>query len=184
MESEYGAVSNKKVIWELTGGNNVSINRSGKISAKKDATGTGSSHYVTVMAKACDGSNAQAKYTVYITTEPVDYLYLSYKGTTLDTKACRQVKLIKQTDDQEINDRDKLGGYYQYDLVYGDTKSLRGGVMVSSSKPDVMSAMTGTVNGKNVVRVSADKVGTATITIIAMDGSGKQVKYKFKVVEP
>lgn len=184
LESEYGAVSNKKVIWELTGGNNVSINRSGKISAKKDATGTGSSHYVTVTAKACDGSNAQAKYTVYITTEPVDYLYLSYKGTTLDTKACRQVKLIRQTDDQEINDRDKLGGYYQYDLVYGDTKTLRGGVAVSSSKPDVMSAMAGTVSGKNVVRVSADKVGTATITIKAMDGSGKQVKYKFKVVEP
>lgn len=180
LESEYGVVSNKKVAWELSGGNNITINGSGKISAKKDATGMGSNNYVTVTAKARDGSNVQAKYTVYITTEPVDYLYLSHKGITLNPRACTSLKLVTQTDDQDVNDKNKLGGVYPFDLVWGETMTLRGGVTVSSSNPKVMSA---SVSG-TVVRLSADKIGTATITIKAMDGSGKQVKYKFKVVEP
>lgn len=188
LESEYGVVSNKKVTWELTGGTNIDINKSsGKITAKSNATGSGTNrNQVTVIAKACDGSNVQAKYTVYI-SDPVKYLFLAYRGSLVNPRVCQPVKLITQTEDQDVNDRDKLGGAYVFDLAWFDEEvepcGLSGGVTVASSNPSVMSATVQYPQSGGIsVALSADKVGSATITVKAMDGSGTQVKYKFKVV--
>lgn len=181
LECEYGAVSSKKVTWgiEQDTEKKVAINGSGKITVKKDAA----IDSVTVTAKACDGSNALAKYTVFI-TNPVNGIGLWKDGKKLSTKICREVELITMTDDQDVNEKNELGGYYIYDLGWDNSADtgLSGGATVSSSNPEVMSATVTRVNGKLAVALSADRPGTATITIKAMDGGGSQAKYKFKVV--
>lgn len=180
LECEFGSVTNKKVTWGIVEDTEkkVTINGSGRITVKKDATVS----YVTVTATACDGSGAQAAYTVFI-TDPVKGLALfGNDKRKMDTKTCWTVPLITQTDDQEVNDRDKLGGYYLFDLGWDVGDTLSGGVSVSSSNPKVMSASATRANGKLQLALSADSIGTATITIKAMDGGGAQVKYKFKVV--
>lgn len=189
LESEYGVISNKKVTWELSGGKNIDINKSsGKITAKSNATGTGGLNYVDVTATACDGSNVQAKYKVYI-TDPVAYLFLGDDGTLLPPTYVYKLGLVTQTEDQDKNDKEQLGGSYVFELAWfdkqGEPCGLSGGVNVTSSNPKVASATVQYPEGGPVlVRVSADKLGTATITIKAMDGGGTQAKYKFKVVPP
>lgn len=75
-----------------------------------------------------------------------------------------------------------------FDLAWFDKQlkscGLSGGVSVTSSNPKVASATVQYPKSGPIVRVSADNLGTATITIKAMDGGGTQVKYKFKVVPP
>lgn len=188
LESEYGVVSNKKVTWALSGGANIDINKSsGKITAKSNATGTGGLNYVDVTATACDGSNVQAKYKVYI-TDPVAYLFLGDDGTLLPPTYVYRLGLVTQTKDQDKNDKEQLGGSYVFDLAWFDKQlkscGLSGGVSVTSSNPKVASATVQYPKSGPIVRVSADNLGTATITIKAMDGGGTQVKYKFKVVPP
>lgn len=196
LESEYGAVSNKKVTWSLDeNAKNITINSSGKITAKNNATGSGDYDQVTVTATACDGSNVKATYNVYI-TDPIGgislWRYVKYLGVEipldLETKYTYLLQQIVQTEDQEKNEAEELGGVYRYYVQWESGDSLKGGVIVSSSNPKVVSATAGVVklNGKNVLAVdlSADNPGNATITIKAMDGGGAQIKYKFKVVKP
>lgn len=182
LECEHGAVSNKKVTWGIKEdtGNTVTINGSGKISVKKNTT-AGS---VTVTAKACDGSNVQANYTVYI-TEPVKGIGLWENGKKMNTGTCWTKKLIKQTDDRDVNGKGGLGGCYLIDLDWNNNMEVTSlkNVSVSSSNPSVISASVRRVNGKLKVALSADRLGTATITIKAMDGGGSQAKYKFRVIE-
>lgn len=209
LESEYGAVSNKKVTWSIDeAAKNITINSSGKISAKTNATGSGTDskgnplNRVIVTATACDGSNAKATYNVYI-TDPVQgiglWSFVTYynrltgavftRYEKLSTGNCWERKLIKMTDNQDRNDAEDLGGCYAIDLGWDNDVVLRGGVTVSSSNPSVMSATVRSVYDEDLggyvpkVCLSADKVGTTTITIKAMDGGGSQVKYKFKVVK-
>lgn len=182
VECEYGAVSNKKVSWEIKEdtGKTVTINGSGKVSVKKNTT-AGS---VTVTAKACDGSNVQANYTVYI-TDPVKGIGLWENGKKMNTATLWTKKRIAQTDDRDVSGKGGLGGCYLIDLDWDnntEATSLKN-VSVSSSNPSVMSAAVRRVNGKLKVALSADRSGTATITIKAMDGGGSQAKYKFKVVD-
>lgn len=183
LECAYGMVSNRKVTWGIEEDTEkaVTINGSGKITVKKDAA----VDRVTVTAKACDGSNAQANYTVYI-TNPVEGIGLWENGKKLDAGICREVSLIRMSDDQDVNDKNQLGGYYIYDLDWDNSTAtgLSGSAAVSSSNPEVMSATVTRVNGKPAVALSADRLGTATITIKALDGGGSQAKYKFKVVAP
>ena len=176
LECEYGAVSNKKVTWGIAEdtGKTVTINGSGKISVKSNAA-AGS---VTVTAKACDGSDVQTSYKVYI-TDPVKGIGLWENGKKMSTGTCWTKTLITQTGDQEVNDK-----YYLIDLNWdnnAEVTSLKN-VSVSSSNPGVMSASVRRVDGKLKVALSADRLGTTTITIKAMDGGGSQAKYKFKVV--
>ena len=181
MESEYGAISNKKVKWSISEGTNISINSSsGKITAQKDATGSGVDsnnrplNRVMITAEAADGSGVKGIYYIYI-ADPVKGLYLYTPSGLLNTKACYVVKKSTQ------------GTVYPLYLTWSGSDSLKGGVVVSSSNPKVMSATvtTAMVDGYLVpeIDLSADNPGTATITVKALDGGGAQVKYKFKVVK-
>lgn len=182
LECEYGAVSSKKVTWGIKEdtGKTVTINGSGKINVKKNTT-AGS---VTVTAKACDGSNVQADYTVYI-TDPVKGIGLWENGKKMKTTTWWTKKVITQTADRDVNGKGGLGGCYLIDLDWDNNTEVTSlkNVSVSSSNPGVMSAAVRRLNGKLKVALSADRSGTATITIKAMDGGGSQVKYKFKVVD-
>ena len=59
-----------------------------------------------------------------------------------------------------------------------DSDSMINGYTVSSSNPAVVS---GTFSANNVLKIVGNKKGSATITVSALDGSGKKVKYRFTV---
>lgn len=186
MESEYGAISNKKVKWSIQNinVNGVSINSSGKITASKDATGSGVNsnnkplNQVMITAEAADGSGVKGTYYIYI-ADPVRQLklwYIDKKGKSwyLNTKYITVVPKAKE-----------VGQVHEFYVDWLPDVDLKGGVVVSSSNPKVMSATARVVNlgGYNVLAVdlSADKAGDATITVKAQDGGGAQVKYMFRV---
>ena len=171
LETEYGAVSNKNVTWNIYDSNGkeatakshgVSINASGTVNVTKTAKlGT-----YKVKATAKDGSGANASYSIKV-TEGVEEIFVLYKGYPLTTKGTNTMK--------------------QYWTAYfpisweSSNGSYSGSFAVSSSNPKVMSGSIVYSNGYPYLLVSADNPGTATITLKAMDGSGKQVKYKFRV---
>lgn len=66
LESEYGAISNKKVNWSINApaASGITISKSGKVSAKGDADDT---YIYRVTAEAADGSGAKATYNVAAT---------------------------------------------------------------------------------------------------------------------
>ena len=180
-----------------TNAKGVTISSSGKATAKKgNDTYQG---YMIVRAIAADNGGAAGEYTIGV-TNPVERiglwgLFKDQNGNPfyqqLNTKTIYVFSQIIQTNDQDYNDENELGRVYSLDLmcdynpVTGGFRIPAGGVTVSSSKPEVMSAsFTFDAEGYPVVLLSADKPGNATITVKAMDGSGAQVKLKFKVVSP
>lgn len=163
VETEKGTVANKKVVWQIFGIQDESlvpatrmgmkISASGKITAAKKAeTGW---YYVYAIAK--DGS-AWAKYPVHV-ADPVKFLRVNglYSGAT--------TSLFPEND-----------GIYAF-LITSDIK--QGGYSLSSSNPAVVSVGIDSTGYR--MQLVTGKKGTATITVKAMDGSGKQVKYKIKV---
>ena len=177
LETEYGAVSNKNVTWSINASkeSGVKISTAGKVTAAKTAT-AGTSYTVTATAK--DGSGVYATYTVRISS-PVSalYLYDSYDWGLMST---RYTWPIQQTP-APTTEIDAGRGAYRFQVIWSG--SLYGGVTVSSSNPSVSSATVVSSGGYLYIYVSADKPGNATITVKANDGSGKQVKYKFKVTK-
>lgn len=171
LETEYGAVSNKTVTWSIYASNGteatakshgVSINSSGKVTVSKTAKlGT-----YTVKATAKDGSGAKASYNIRVTAGVTD-IFVLYRGYPLTTKGTNTMKQYGQAG-FPISWKSSDGSY-------------SGSFAVTSSNPKVMSGSIIYLEGYPYLVVSADNPGTATITLTAMDGSGKQVKYKFKV---
>lgn len=160
IETENGAVSNKKIGWtliplvgEATTG--VKISSSGKVSAGAKAI-TG---WYMVVASAKDESKALASYMIRV-DEPTKQIDL-YNGHFIMPKSGTYV--LPQG----------VSGSY---LIVTDLK--QGGFAVSSTDPAVMSV--GVSSAGELEFVTGGKKGTVTITIKAMDGSGKQVKYKFR----
>lgn len=166
LESGYGKISNNKVEWMLTtNGTNqpitsqtdrtlktgMKISSSGKVSAAKNAK----DGWYNVWAIAKDGS-AQAVYYIHVAA-PTTRLGLSgfSKGTTV----------LKENWSM---------------AVYIDSNTQQGGYSFSSSNPEVISVGIYAQTGQHMQFVTGKK-GTATITVKALDGSGKQVKYKVKV---
>lgn len=71
--------TNKKLDWKVSGNGNVTVNTSGKVTVKKNATGT-----FNVIATAKDGSNkSSAAYTVNIVSGEIKTITLSTKALTL-----------------------------------------------------------------------------------------------------
>lgn len=165
VETENGKVSSKGVTWELydTKGQKIDeksttgmkITTSGKVTAAINAT-TGS---YTVKATAKDGSGVTKTYAIFVAI-PATYIRLSDNRGYMSTAY------------QYILDRGKL---YQVKLT-SDAK--QGSIAVSSSNPAAVSV---SVPASGVLQIAAYKKGTAVVTLTAMDGSGKQVKYYFKV---
>lgn len=168
LESGYGKISNKKVDWVLatneqnpqpitsqtdkTLKTGMKISTSGKVSASKNAK----AGWYNVYAFAKDGS-AQAVYYIRVVA-PTTRLELSgfSRGTTV----------LKEnwSGAAYIDSNNTLLGRYSF----------------SSSNPEVISVGIYTQTGQHMAFVTGKK-GTATITVKALDGSGKQVKYKVKV---
>ncbi len=154
VETENGAVSSKGVKWEIYGGTGVSISSSGKIKAGKKA----STGYYNVYATAKDGSGVMASYQIGV-VNPTTWIKL-YSGGYLSTK--RKIRIYR-------------GMLYSMRV---DSDSMINSYTVSSSNPSVVS---GSFSSNNVLRIVGNKKGSATITVKALDGSGKKVKYRFTV---
>lgn len=174
LETEYGAVSNKSVTWKIYDDSNgqeatakshgVSINSSGKVTVSKSAA---LGNY-TVKATAKDGSGVNASYTIRA-TEGISSIFVLNGSEPLSTKKTWLLgKNYFAT--LPISWKSKDGTY-------------SGSFAVTSSNPKVMSGTIVYVEGYPCLRVFGGNTGTATITLKALDGSGKQVKYKFKVVK-
>lgn len=186
VESEYGALSNKNVTWELytkegtlvdktlAKSLGMSIASNGKVTATKNAKLADGDKPLTYTVKAIakDGSGVAAAYTISLASpaKSIDvisgYTYLnpSYKY------------ILQASPGEGI-----LLDIYSDDLC-------QGGFTVSSSNPAVMSVTYtpysdsgGSYINYGQMAIIIYKKGSATITIKAMDGSGKQVKYNFVV---
>lgn len=170
LETGNGTITNKKVEWAIftdeaqpkpitpetdeTLKTGMSINAKGKVSAAKTAK-TG---WYVVCAYA-DGGKTLAIYPIRV-DKPTTILSLD----GLDTKYIWVFDV----------------GYSYYVPIIADTR--QGGFSFSSSNPSVVSVGTYTQDstGKTMEMV-AYKTGSATITVKALDGSGKSVKYKIKI---
>lgn len=167
VETENGKVPTKGVTWELYDkrgqkieGNLVlstgmSITSGGKVKAAGNAT-TGS---YTVKATAKDGSGVTKTYAISV-AEPATYIQLKDKNGYMSTA-------------------------YRYTFEEGKSKIVnmstdakQGSIAVTSSNPSVISV---SVVATGKMEVAAYKQGDATVTLKAMDGSGLQVKYYFRV---
>lgn len=155
VETENGAVSSKGVKWEIYGVKGVSISSSGRIKAGRNAT-TG---YCSVYATAKDGSGVMASYSIYVVT-PTTWIKL-YNNGYLSTK--KKIRINR-------------GRVYSMNV---DSDSMLNSYSVSSSNPAVVSGSFN--NPDRVLKIMGNKKGSATITVKALDGSGKKVKYRFTV---
>lgn len=176
LESEYGAISNKKVNWfisDIPSNYGITMTKSGKISAKKNAKDC----VFMVMAEAADGSGVKDTYVV-ATANP---------ATKLSVPA-----LI--TGPREIN---VIGGSSVPDDKYGtqrflqlpiDTDVMGGYIEATSSDTKAMSVLAhqDQNTGQNLLLISPHPVKkntVVTITVKVTDGSGKKVSYKITVLK-
>ncbi len=173
LETEYGAVSNKSVTWSIYDSNGqkaaakshgVSINGSGKVTVSKNAA----LGKYTVRAAAKDGSGVNASYVIRA-TEGINSIFVLNGSKPLSTK---KTWLLGKN-------------YFATLPISWEPKdgTYSGSFAVTSSNPKVMSGTIIYVEGYPCLRVYGGNTGTATITLKALDGSGKQVKYKFKVTK-
>ena len=207
VESEYGALSNKNVTWELytttqTGsvlkqGEKVDstlekslgmkIASNGKVTAAKSAALDAEDEPLKYVVKAIakDGSGVSATYvisvglaTTWITLCSDPTCDWNEPGASYNwalVMAYPEICFMPASAKWGLNS----GRYYTLGVV-GDVD--QGGFTVSSSNPSVLSvSYTGDYRNAGYIDFAAYKKGSATITIKAMDGSGKQVKYSFVV---
>lgn len=189
VETEYGKVTNKNVTWELYTSKGekieptskdkvkaewskkigVSISASGKVTAAgktKKSEGAIEGEYL-VRAVAKDGSGAFAQYRISVAA-PTGRLFVWKK----DTGEWSPKLTYRFPRPQSMT----------YAYIRSDMQ--QGSFAVSSSNPGVVSVTVGSLLWDSEtdgiyapVTIYAGKKGRATITIKAMDGSGKQVKY-------
>ncbi|MBD5477493.1 MAG: S8 family serine peptidase [Lachnospiraceae bacterium] len=168
VETENGKVSNKGVTWELYNAKGTKIDENlskttgmkitaaGKVTATSKAT-TGS---YTVKATAKDGSGVTKTYAISVAA-PATYIRLYQRnGKPMYTTV------------RYLLDQNSL---YTAQLT---TDAKQGSIAVSSSNPAVVSV---SVPASGMLEIASCKKGTAVVTLTAMDGSGKQVKYSFVV---
>ncbi|MCI6715510.1 MAG: S8 family serine peptidase [Lachnospiraceae bacterium] len=152
METEYGAVVNKNVLWSVSEtykAKGISVSTSGKVTLAKNASVTGS---IPITATAKDGSGVSARYSVYVTTPTtyitetrVDYTYSKY-------------------------------GIY----IVSFATDCKTSMSCTSSSPAVASptiSYKGT--GTGTIKFQANKKGTTTFTIKALDSTNKTYKMRF-----
>ena len=132
----------------------MSITSGGNVKAAGNAT-TGS---YTVKATAKDGSGVTKTYAISV-AEPATYIQLRDKNGYMSTAYCHILK-------NELS---------QVNIV---TDARQGSIAVSSSNPGVVSV---TIPSASKLQLAAYKKGDATVTLKALDGSGYQVKYYFRV---
>lgn len=167
VETQNGKVSNKGVTWELynSAGKKIdgelSKTTGMKISSKGKVTaaGTAQKGSYSVRAVAKDGSGATGSYAVTVDS-PATILKVYDGAGYMSTSA------------QYLLPRGRLGLLG----IYSDIK--QGMIAVSSSNPGAVSV---SITAEGRLQIVGYKKGSATITLKAIDGGGKQVKYHFVV---
>lgn len=147
--------TNKKLDWKVLDNDKVTVNASGKVTAKKDAAGT-----CTVMAAARDGSDKSYAYVVSIVSGEITSIKLSATKLTLFSPKTGKLSTAKLTAD-----------------VQGKTGAENNLIKWESSAPSIASVDS---QGK----VTAKSAGKATITCIATDGSNKKATCAVNVTIP
>ena len=148
--------TNKKLDWKVEGNDKVTVNASGKVTAKKDATGT-----CKVTAVAKDGSNVKSNtYTVTIVSGEITSIKLSATKLTLFSPKTGKLSTAKLTADIKGKE--------------GMDKTL---VTWTSSTPSIADV---DKNGN----ITAKAAGKATITCAATDGSNKKATCTVNVTIP
>lgn len=192
VESEYGALSNKNVTWELykedgktkvDSNSSIKIASNGKVTAAKDKTllaADGSPVKYKVKATAKDGSGVESELYTISLGAPTSLIYIYYGNFPSDFEKLNSMRVGVKVNEP--------GFGYTFGVI-GDI--WQGGFTVSSSNPSVVSVSyePDEVPGKpgsyyvdsGELRVTAYKKGSATVTVKAMDGSGKQAKVTFIV---
>lgn len=147
--------TNKKLDWKVLDNDKVTVNASGKVTAKKDAAGT-----CTVMAAARDGSGKSYAYAVSIVSGEITSIKLSATKLTLFSPKTGKLSTAKLTAD--IKGKDGM------DMTM---------INWTSSAPSIAS-----VDSKG--NVTAKSAGKATITCAATDGSNKKATCTVSVTIP
>lgn len=154
--------TNKNLTWAVTGNDKVTVNTSGKVTAKKDATGT-----CTVTATAKDGSNIVSNpCTITIVSGEITKIELSQKTLTLfsPNAAKNNAKNAPITATLTPNITGTQG--------FNDTR-----IVWTSSAPDIVAV-------NNAGKVTAKTAGKATITCASTDGSNKKATCTVNVTIP
>lgn len=185
----------KRVDESLAQSLGISISKTGKVSATdKAAKGV-----IAVKAYAADGSGASASYPIVV-TEPVKKMAMWSKGIwsnkfeELTSKYVYELPLMILPFDKDDPSQGEGAYTFSVDLMcdwfvdeegYYNYGYPAGGVSVSSSNPQVLSVQkVSDQTGAPMIRLCPGKLGSATITVKAMDGGGAQTKVKFKIVKP
>ena len=171
LESEYGTVSNKKVNWSISAPaeSGISINKSGKVSAKKVSDKTWDKYYYTVTAEAADGSGAKATYNV----APADAA--TYVRVPLLTPKPGYINAL--------NPMPLVDGQQRI-LQFPIEEDVNAGyIEATSSNPKVLEVSVYYKNGYYLLMTAHDvkKDTVVTVTVKATDGSGKKSSYKILV---
>lgn len=142
---------NKKLDWKVSGNDKVSISASGKVTAKKDASGT-----CTVTATAKDGSGISDTCEVTVVSGEITKITLGTKKVTLfPTNTSADVSATKAALTPSVECRGK------------DTALLQTLISWTSSAPSIAEV---DENGT----VTAKAPGKAVITCASTDGSNKK----------
>lgn len=169
LESEYGAITNKKVKWSNTipANSGITMSASGRITAKKDAKNT----VFMVKAEAADGGGASATYVV-ATADPATRVsvpaLIPPRGKIYAFKA-------SDVSENEFGTR----GFLQASI---DTDVMGGYVEAKSSNPNAMEARVSPDSKFLLLSPRPVRRDTVvTITVRVTDGSGKRATYKVMV---
>ena len=201
--AEHGAISNKNVTWELytaaVSGNRyvpgdkmttalekslgVKIAANGKVTVAKNAQlgtdGAPVKYYVKATAK--DGSGVYAYHMISVGNAAKN---LDIIGQVKDQFGIVRTKVLNNSSVAVgVNEEGKC-----YSFAVQSKDLYQGGFTVSSSNPSVMSVTytpyadeDGAYVNVGTMDLVVYKKGSATITVKAMDGGGKQAKVKFVV---
>lgn len=174
LESEYGAVSNKKVNWSINApaSSGMTISNSGKVSAKNV-----DGNVWTVTAEAADGSGAKDTFGVFA-VPPATYVEVPAlkpePGTIWVFRESMLNNVTSEDGKQKFLDApiftDVIGGYIE----------------ATSSNPSAMEVLAyyDSRNKQDYLLMSPHKVTKetpVTITVRVTDGSNKKVSYKVLV---
>ena len=174
LESEYGAVSNKKVNWSINAPeeSGISISKSGKVSAKKTPNSVHDKYIYKVTAEAADGSGAMANY----------YVALADAATTVSVPAL----VPKPGTINALNPMPLLPDGDQDMLQIPIVTDVSGGyIEATSSNPKALEVTVYYRNGYGYYLLmtahNVTKDTIVTVTVKATDGSGKKASYKILV---
>ena len=177
LESEYGAISNKGVKWSINAPDQITINKSGKVSVSKNIGDeylyTSANHWIyTVTAEASDGSGAKGTYSIAVMS-PATYV-------TVPTLTPRPGRVWA------LNPMPNIDGMQDFISAPISTDIEAGYIEATSSNPQALEVLAyyNQNKGQYYLYMTAHAVKKdtmVTVTVKATDGSGKKSSYKILV---